>query len=137
MKKVPNPHDALFRSALKNIEVAKDFFTAHLPSFVLNKINFDALKFCNTSFIDEELKEQCSDVLYSSKSENNSFNYLYILAEHQSSPSKLMPFRVLRYQLAIINQHLQEHPNTTTLPVVFPLVFYQEQKNHKPYRAVL
>ncbi len=133
MSKIPNPHDALFRSTLKNIDVAKDFFRAHLPAFVLNKINLDDLKFCNTSLLDEELKEQFSDVLYYSKLDNNTGNYLYILAEHQSSPKKMMPLRILRYQLAIIMQHLQEHPKATTLPIVFPILFYQEQANRKPY----
>ena len=133
MGNISNPHDALFRSSLKNLEVAKDFFKAHLPSFVLDKINFNTLKFCNTSFLDEELKEQCSDVLYHSKLDNNAYSYLYVLAEHQSSPKKLMPLRILRYQLAIIMQHLQEYPDSTHLPIVFPVLFYQEQANGKHY----
>jgi predicted transposase/invertase (TIGR01784 family) len=133
MSKIPNPHDALFRASLKNLDVAKDFFKAHLPTFILNKINFENLKFCNTSLLDEELKEQFSDVLYYSQSGYDAGNYLYVLAEHQSSPQKMMPLRILRYQLAIIMQHLQEHPQTTTLPVVFPMLFYQEQADKKPY----
>ncbi|MGI9214855.1 MAG: Rpn family recombination-promoting nuclease/putative transposase [Gammaproteobacteria bacterium] len=133
MGNIYNPHDKLFSASLKNLEIAKDFFKAHLPSFVLDKINFDTLKFCNTSFLDEELKEQCSDVLYYSKSGENTFNYLCILVEHQSTPKKLMPLRILRYQLAIIMQHLQEHPKATHLPIVFPILFYQEQANSKPY----
>ena len=133
MGNISNPHDGLFRSSLKNLEIAKDFFRAHLPAFILNKINFDTLKFCNTSFLDEELKKQCSDVLYYSQLDKNTGSYLYVLTEHQSSPKKLMPLRVLRYQLAIIMQHLQEHPEATHLPIVFPILFYQEQADSKPY----
>lgn len=133
MSKVLNPHDALFRSSLKNLYVAKDFFKAHLPKSVLTKINLDTLQFCNTSFIEEDLKEQFSDVLYYSQLDPNSGNYLYIIVEHQSAPQKLMPLRILRYQLAIIMQHLQENPKATTLPVVFPILFYQEQEDKKPY----
>jgi predicted transposase/invertase (TIGR01784 family) len=133
MSKIPNPHDALFRASLKNLDVAKDFFKAHLPALILNKINLDNLKFCNTSLIDDELKNQFSDVLYYNKSKNDTDSYLYLLVEHQSSPQKLMPLRILRYQLAIIMQHLQEHPKATSLPVVFPILFYQEQEDKKPY----
>ena len=133
MSKIPNPHDVLFRSTLKNLDVAKDFFKAHLPALVLNKINLNHLQLCDNSLLDEELKEQCSDVLYYSKLSDESCNYLYILTEHQSSPNKLMPFRILRYQLAIMGEHLKKHPKTTVLPIVFPILVYQEQADHKPY----
>jgi predicted transposase YdaD len=74
-----------------------------------------------------------SDLLYYSKTDPSTGNYLYLLTEHQSSPQKLMPLRILRYQLAIIMQHLQTHPKSTILPVVFPILFFQGQKDQKPY----
>ena len=59
--------------------------------------------------------------------------YIYIIIEHQSSPKKLMPLRILKYQLAIIDHHLQQHPGEITLPIVFPILFYQEQEDKQQY----
>ena len=52
-----------------------------------------------------------------------------MLVEHQTQPDKMMPYRLWRYMLRIIDQHLHQH-RSKTLPVVFPLVFYS---GNKPY----
>ena len=35
--------------------------------------------------------------------------YIYLLLEHQSTPDRLMPFRMLKYICNIIDQHLKTH----------------------------
>jgi len=133
MSNIKSPHDKLFRASLKNLEIAKDFFKIHLPKSVLAKLDLNNLEFCNKSFLDKDLTGQFSDVVYYSKTAEGAGNYIYVLTEHQSTPTKLMPLRILKYQIAIIDHHLKQHPKETTLPIVFPVLFYQEQEDKQPY----
>ncbi len=57
--------------------------------------------------------------------------YVYSLIEHQSRPDKHMAFRLTRYAIAAMQQHLDaghEH-----LPLVVPLLFYHGKKSPYPY----
>ncbi len=47
---------------------------------------------------------------------------MYALIEHQSTPDKLMAFRLLRYGLAAMQRHLDAGHDT--LPLVVPILFY-------------
>ena len=123
-----NPHDKLFRKAMTDKRVAKEFFQHHLPEHIKDKINFDRLAFCKRSFVDEEFKAHEADVLYQTKV-NGQEAYLYILAEHQSSVDHLMAFRLMRYMIKVMDFHLLQH-ETKTLPLVYPLVFYHGKQAH-------
>ncbi len=115
-------HDALFKTFLTDIAIARDFFEIHLPSSLRQRCNFNTLALCSGSFVEANLRNHCSDMLYSVRTRKGA-GYIYCLVEHQSSPHKLMAFRLLRYSLAAMQQHLdQGHKN---LPVVVPLLFYQ------------
>lgn len=48
--------------------------------------------------------------------------FVHLLLEHQSSPVKHMPLRVLEYMVAIWGRYLKEHPNTEYYPLVIPVV---------------
>lgn len=123
-----SPHDRFFRSAMANPKVAREFFEQYLPLNIKSVLNFDAIKLKKDSFIDDKLKQQICDLLFAAEFNNRS-GYLYLLVEHQSSPQKLMPLRVLKYMLAIIDHHL-----TTTkserLPVIYPMIFYNGKKKY-------
>lgn len=74
-------HDELFRKALENPIVAREFFEAHLPKGVRKKVDLLTLKIEKESFIEDKLKASISDVLFSVKFDSND-GYLYILTEH-------------------------------------------------------
>ena len=80
----------------------------------------------------DKLKEQITDIVYRVKMLDGSNGYLIFLIEHQSSPIKLMPFRVLKYQIAIISDHIEQHPNDK-LPIVFPILYYCGVEKPYPY----
>jgi len=50
--------------------------------------------------------------------------YIYTLLEHQSKAIIMMPLRVVKYQIAIIENHRLQFPDDPKLPAVFPLIFY-------------
>ncbi|MCX7115587.1 MAG: Rpn family recombination-promoting nuclease/putative transposase [Gammaproteobacteria bacterium] len=93
---INNPHDKLFRASMQYPEVAREFLETHLPLEIKNKIDFKTVVTCPNTFIDEELKLLQSDVLLKANIEEKE-GYIYILAEHQSKPDQLMPFRLLKY----------------------------------------
>lgn len=109
-------------------KIIKEFFQLYLPSNIKNAINFDTVKHQNSSYVSDELKQQESDLLFTTEL-NNKPSYIYILLEHQSSPDKLLAFRILKYIVAIMEDHLKKFKNAQ-LPIVYPMAFYTGWKKY-------
>jgi len=124
-----SPHDRYARAMFKNKKVAREFFESHLPKKILKKINFSSLTPQPESFIVDKLRMQIADLLYSVTFDDKP-GYLYVLMEHASKPDKLLPFRMLKYTTAVMDNHIQRTKDDT-LPVVYPLILYT---GDKPYR---
>lgn len=88
---IENPHDKFFKETLGNIEVAKSFLHHYLPSEITKMVDRDTLYPEKDSFIDEELKERFSDLLFSANISGRA-GYTYFLFEHKSYPDKQSPF---------------------------------------------
>ncbi len=82
------------------------------------------------SFIDSEMKNYQSDILYSVNTSKGS-GYIYVLIEHQSTPDKLIAWRLMRYSLAAMQKHLEQ--GNKQLPLVFPILFYCGEQSPHPY----
>lgn len=131
LSSIPNPHDRLFRQSLGLEPVARDFFQVHLPARVLSQVNLSILRPCPRTFLDEQLDQQESDVLYLTQLKQEGRPcYLYLLVEHQSSVDRWLPLRLVSYQVAILKSHRQQYPKES-LPAVFPMVYYQEEHPYK------
>ena len=75
-----------------------------------------------------------SDIVYRLElKENKGSAFIFNLIEHQSSPDKIMPFRILRYQIAIIQKYLEDNEKIDKLPIVAALVFYNGSSSPYPY----
>ena len=81
------------------------------------------------SFIDDKLKLQIADMLYSVNFGKQK-GYLYVIIEQQSTVDKLMAFRLLKYIVAVMENHIKR-TGDKQLPVVYPLVFYSGKYPHK------
>ncbi|MBA4697778.1 MAG: Rpn family recombination-promoting nuclease/putative transposase [Legionella sp.] len=136
-KSIHNPHDRIFHASLKHPKVTKEFLNLFLPDSVKKDMNFNQVTYCNTTFIDESLKLQESDVLLKTEI-NNQPAFIYILCEHQTKVDKWMPFRLFKYMLAIWEMHITEkgEKDALPLPVIFPLVFYTGKKAYHGQRAL-
>jgi recombination-promoting nuclease RpnB len=131
MKKItPVPHDALFKTFLTHPDTARDFLDIHLPEAFRRECDLSTLTLTSGSFIEEDLRSYCSDVLYSLRTTSGD-GYVYCLIEHQSSPDKHMAFRLLRYAVAAMQRHLAD--GSDELPLVIPLLFYHGQVSPYPY----
>ncbi|EMT6574713.1 Rpn family recombination-promoting nuclease/putative transposase [Providencia rettgeri] len=124
------PHDAAFKGFMSKIDNARDFFYIHLPDHIKQLCDFDTLTITNSSFIDKQLRSRLSDVLYSVGTQQGE-GYLYMLVEHQSTPDKLMSWRMMHYAFLAMNQHLQQ--GHSELPLVVPILFYHGKTTHYPY----
>lgn len=134
MSKLTKKHDPLARKFLTDITVAKEFLIVHLASEILARVNLDSLQIESGSYIEEDLAAYYSDLVYRLElKEKKGSIYIYTLVEHQSKAEKLMPLRILKYQLAIIQNHLDKYKGETELPIVVSLVFYNGADSPYPY----
>lgn len=132
-KKLVKKHDPLARKFLTDITVAKEFLNLYLEPKILELCDLSSLEIDSGSYVEEDLKVHFSDVVYKvNLKENAGCVYIYNLVEHQSSPEKLMPLRIIRYQLAIIQKHLDKY-GEGALPLVVPMVFYNGSQSPYPY----
>lgn len=131
---IHNPHDKYFRSAMSDVRVAKEFFEQYLPASILRLVDLDSLQLEKSSFIDQYLKETIGDVLYSVSIKGQK-GYLYALVEHQSVPQRWMAFRLWRYIIQVMEEHVYKKKHTV-LPIIIPIVFYNGEKKY-PYSTDL
>lgn len=124
------PHDAAFKGFMTKQGNARDFFELHLPEHIKHLCDFDTLTLINSAFIDSKLRTRFSDVLYSVQTKMGD-SYIYLLVEHQSTPDKLMGWRLMHYAFMAMNQHLQQ--GHKTLPLVVPILFYHGETSPYPY----
>ena len=122
---IAKQHDEFARKYLTNLEAGKEFLETYLHPEIKGKCNLNSISIFSGSYIEDDLKVHVSDIVYkvNLKDETAGCAYVYALIEHQSTPLKLMPFRILRYQMAIIQKHMDEFPEDK-LPLVVPMVFY-------------
>ena len=126
----PTPHDAAFRQFLAQPNVARDFMELHLPENLLAVCDLSTLKLESGSFVEDDLRQYFSDVLYSLKTSAGD-GYIHVLIEHQSSPDKHMAFRLIRYAIAAMQRHLEA--GHKKLPLVIPVLFYVGKRSPYPY----
>ena len=117
-----NPHDKFFKEAFSRPEVARDFLTQQLPSAVLAQIDLDTLELQKDTFVDSELAEHFSDMLYRVQTRAETAVYIYLLLEHKSYPDPFIALQLLRYLVRIWEQDLRE--KRKQLRLVLPLVVY-------------
>ncbi len=74
------------------------------------------------SFIDPELRESFSDLLFSVKTVTKSEVFIYLLLEHKSAPDAWVAFQLLRYIVQFWERLRSQ--GSQRLPLIIPIVFY-------------
>ena len=129
MTKKLSPHDRFTRSLMTNPKVAEEFFKKNLPENIKKAIDFSSIELQKESFIDDYLKLQIADLLYSARFDGQP-GFLYVLLEHASTPDRFLPFRMHKYVTAIMDHHLKKKENKT-LPLVYPMILYTGKRAYK------
>lgn len=130
MAEAASPHDAVFKTFLSRVETARDFIEIHLPPALIKLCKLETLRLESGSFIEDDLRPYFNDILYSLQTTTGR-GYIHVLIEHQSSPDKHMAFRLLRYAVAAMQQHL--NAGHKKLPLVIPILFYHGKRSPYPW----
>jgi predicted transposase/invertase (TIGR01784 family) len=116
-----NPHDRYFREVFSDPAVVQDLLRNYLPAPVLAVLDLKTLALQQESFIDEELRQHFTDLLYTVARRDGGAAQVYILFEHKSYPDRLTSFQLLRYLVRIWERMVRQGE---TLAPIIPLVFY-------------
>jgi len=119
-----SPHDALFKAAFGQPEIARSELELVLPPEIATHLDLASLAVCAGSFVDEELRHAHTDLLYTVRTTTNDEAFVYVLFEHQSSFDATMPLRLLRYVVRVWERWLREHPEASTMPLVLPVLMH-------------
>jgi predicted transposase/invertase (TIGR01784 family) len=115
------PHDALFKAVFSQVELAAEELRCVLPPELVARMDLSSLSLEAGSFVDEQLRERHTDLLYSVQLAGRSAR-VYLLFEHQSSGEPWMALRLLRYMLKIWEACVAD--GAERLPVIVPVVLH-------------
>ncbi|EJG2862472.1 Rpn family recombination-promoting nuclease/putative transposase [Escherichia coli] len=130
VNKITMIHDGAFKKTLEDPAAVRDFLEQVLTHDQISRCNLDTIEVEKNSFVTESLRQHACDVLISMKTNDGRDGYIYTLIEHQSSPDKFIPLRMMRYILAVMEQHVEKHK---CAPVVIPVLFYHGAMRPYPY----
>jgi len=121
----PPPHDALFKAAFGQPDLARSELELVLPAEIQAHLDLPTLEVSPGSFVDEDLRHTHTDLLYRVKTRGGGDALVYLLMEHQSTFDARMPLRLLRYMVRIWDRWERDHP-TGKLPIVLPIVLHHD-----------
>jgi predicted transposase/invertase (TIGR01784 family) len=122
-----NPHDKFFKETFSHKDTVESFIKEYLPESISKQVDFKTLEILKDSFIDKELSEHFSDILYQAEITGKS-SYLYLLFEHKSFEDPFVFFQLLRNMVKIWEQYFKQNPSAKKLPIVIPIIIYHGQK---------
>lgn len=120
-----NLHDAFFKRVLGDQKAADTFLREHLPAEVMALMTCDPPELVRGSFVDEELRQHHSDLLFRVQLNTGQDAFAYVLVEHKSSPDPMTRLQLLRYVVRILVTWYEEHDKRLPLPPVLPLLVHQ------------
>ncbi|MEW6608990.1 MAG: Rpn family recombination-promoting nuclease/putative transposase [bacterium] len=118
---ISNPHDSFFKEIFSNKENASNFIHSILPDALKKNLDLSTLELDNNSYIDEELKENFSDIVYNCLYKAKSKVKVSLLFEHKSKTVKYPHLQLLRYILKIWETNIKQKEG---LRPVIPIIFY-------------
>ena len=120
------PHDKYFRSVFSNPADAASLLRAHVPDALARTLKWSTLTLVPGRFVSPDWRDSEADLLFSVEQEPHAAPVLvYVLLEHQSSPDRWMPLRLLNYGVQIWLRWRNREENKRGLPLIVPLVLYQ------------
>ena len=132
MSVINKPYDLLFKHTMGSDIALRDFVRNHLPKHIVERIDPASIKLTKQSFVPSELRELHSDLVASCTIDGKEA-LLYLVIEHQSKESRLMPLRLIKYKVAAIEDFLQGKPEDTLWPNVLCACFYHGKTSPYPY----
>ena len=142
IEKQINPHDKFFKEVFLRKEEVKSFIQNFLPKEIVKNIKFDTLKVDKDSYIDEELKENFADIVYTclygdlDSAQQPTEIKITLLFEHKSYQDDDINLQLLQYMINIWrNDRGEKKKNKKVkrykLIPILPIVIYNGRKEWK------
>ncbi|MBN2435559.1 MAG: Rpn family recombination-promoting nuclease/putative transposase [Spirochaetes bacterium] len=116
-----NEHDKIFKEIESVKENAADLIRSVFPEEILKEIDLDSLQLDNNSYVDKNLKEYYTDLLYNCKRKDNHYVTVALLFEHKSFKPKNEYLQLLRYMTNIWSY---QEKNGEDITLIVPIIFY-------------
>ena len=141
------PHDKLIKDVLNTPKEFSEFINNFIAETEEEKIEEKEIEQINNSYITNNYKTKEIDILYKQKEKE-----IYYLVEHQSTIDYSMPYRMINYNIAILNNIKDKRKIKTKeykTPKIIPIVIYtgkgewkaqtsyKEKEIEKPYKNYL
>jgi predicted transposase/invertase (TIGR01784 family) len=124
-KQLGNIHDSFFKQALSDPGLAGTFLREHLPPAVADLLGPEVPEAVAGSFVDEDLRQHHSDVLFRMHLRSGSDAFAYVLMEQKSSPDPGARLQLLRYVVRLLTDWYGQNKQRLPLPPVVPLLVHQ------------
>ena len=122
---IGNIHDAFFKRVLGEPQLAGTFLREHLPAEVAELLGPEPPEPVAGSFVDEDLREHHSDLLFRVQLKEGQDAFTYVLMEHKSTPDRGARLQLLRYVVRILTDWYERNGRRLPLPPVLPLLVHQ------------
>ncbi len=141
MEQLPTPHNNFFHFMLSHLPSARSLIETLLSPDAVAALDLATLRLETTSFIDPDLREKYSDILFSVQLANSSIKegatqgeaFVYILFEHKSQSDPLTVLQVLSYMVRIWEKRVRD--GADLCPIV-PLVVYHGESGWAAARSM-
>jgi predicted transposase/invertase (TIGR01784 family) len=114
-------HDGLFKKIMINQIAAQNFLEYYLPADFKAMLDLSTIKVEKESYVEESLRQQFSDIVYSIQTKDRQTAYAYILLDHQSTIDHWIGLRLWKYALLLCERHKK---NKEKLPLICPIILY-------------
>lgn len=137
-KTARTPHDIFFRAVFQMREVAMELVRNYLPADFTEELDFNYFELDRDAYLNEELKQYFSDLVYLTRLLNGKELRIAILFEHKSgSPPTELPehIQIMNYKTAIWADDRKQKRKPT---FVYPVLIHQGKTawNERPFWAV-
>ncbi len=121
-KKVHNKHDKFVRASFSNAERAAAFFESFLPQKLAAELDLQLLKANQESYIQDDLSEYFSDLVFEVPTKGGNPVDLVLLFEHKSAPDKHVLIQIGHY---MFSHWFKSLSNKQPLKPIIPVIYYQ------------
>lgn len=125
-----HPHDHFFRSTFSQIEVISEYLRYFLSPELSERLDLNSLAQENASYLDDQLNEHFSDIIYSCKYGEGIVN-VTILLEHKSYVPALPWLQLLQYLTNGFNTQTRQESFSGTLSPIIPIIIYHGDRQWK------
>ena len=139
MEQLPTPHNNFFHFALSHLPNARGLIETQLSPQALATLELETLRLCTGSFVDADLREKFSDLLFSVELADPAGGgrhdeaLVYFLFEHKSQSDPLTVLQLLSYIVRIWEQRVRD-----SLPLcpVIPLLVYHGESGWRAAKSL-